>query len=212
VILNIANPVNSGAGMVGRGVTTEGIRSSYDKFIQAQLLGQQQNQVSSAAMDQAWGQIEQVFNEAGSRAFRLLNGTNTGIEDGAQQVNRLAANIADLVIDINNFKPYNDTYGFSRGDEVLRMVGRIMSNTVKEAKEGGFVGHIGGDDFVFIVPRENVEQVCTTIIANFNIICPTCSATRTRRGDITLQRTGWGWCRRCRCSASRSPSFPRTTP
>jgi flagellar hook-associated protein 1 FlgK len=64
IILNIANPVSSGVGMIGRGVVTQGVRSSYDKFIQAQLLGQQQNQGSSAAMDQAWGQIEQVFNEA----------------------------------------------------------------------------------------------------------------------------------------------------
>jgi flagellar hook-associated protein 1 FlgK len=64
VILNIANPVSTASGVIGRGVVTEGIRSSYDKFVQAQLLGQQQNQGSSAAMDQAWGQIEQVFNEA----------------------------------------------------------------------------------------------------------------------------------------------------
>lgn len=73
-------------------------------------------------------------------------------------------------IDINHFKPYNDTYGFSRGDEVLRMLARIMSNAVKESKGEGFVGHIGGDDFVFIVPFENTEQVCKTIIDNFNII------------------------------------------
>lgn len=142
VILNIANPVSTGAGMIGRGVTTEGIRSSYDKFIQAQLLGQQQNQGSSAAMDQAWGQIEQVFNEAQGvglsasmtdyfnawqdvatnpasqpprtvllqKAKALVssaqtmersmldtvNGANTGIIDGARQVNLLATNIADL--------------------------------------------------------------------------------------------------------------------
>lgn len=142
VILNIANPVSSGAGMIGRGVTTAGIRSSYDKFIQAQLLGQQQNQGGSAAMDQAWGRIEQVFNEAKGvglsasltdyfnawqdvaanpasqpprvallqRANALItsartmersmldtvNSINTGITDGARQVNLLAANIADL--------------------------------------------------------------------------------------------------------------------
>ncbi len=73
-------------------------------------------------------------------------------------------------IDINNFKPYNDTYGFARGDEVLRMVARIMSNTVKESKGTGFVGHIGGDDFVFIVPIEDAEPTCQAIIDNFNDI------------------------------------------
>lgn len=72
-------------------------------------------------------------------------------------------------IDINHFKPYNDVYGFTRGDEVLRMLARIMSNSVKETG-GGFVGHIGGDDFVFIIPQERVEKVCTTIIDNFSFI------------------------------------------
>jgi diguanylate cyclase (GGDEF)-like protein len=93
---------------------------------------------------------------------------NTSIQQAIERA--LGKPLAVCHIDINNFKPYNDTYGFSRGDEVLRMVGRIMSNTVKESREGGFVGHIGGDDFVFIVPIDNAEPVCKTIIANFDII------------------------------------------
>jgi len=93
---------------------------------------------------------------------------NTSIQQAIER--SLGKPLAVCYIDINDFKPYNDTYGFSRGDEVLRMVARIMSNTVKESKDGGFVGHIGGDDFVFIVPHAQVEQVCTTMIANFNII------------------------------------------
>lgn len=72
-------------------------------------------------------------------------------------------------IDINNFKPYNDIFGFSRGDEVLRMLARIMFNAVKESG-GGFTGHIGGDDFVFIVPMERAEAVCSTIIDNFTAV------------------------------------------
>jgi GGDEF domain-containing protein len=78
--------------------------------------------------------------------------------------------MAVCYIDVNNFKPYNDAYGFARGDEVLRMVARIMSNTVKESHDSGFVGHIGGDDFVFIVPFEHAERVCKIIIDSFSII------------------------------------------
>jgi diguanylate cyclase (GGDEF)-like protein len=77
--------------------------------------------------------------------------------------------MAVCYIDINHFKPYNDVYGFSRGDEVLRMVARLMFNAVKESG-GGFAGHIGGDDFVFIVPLVQAEPVCKTIIGNFHII------------------------------------------
>ena len=92
---------------------------------------------------------------------------NTSIQRAIE--NALGKPMAVCYIDINHFKPYNDVYGFSRGDEVLRMVARLMFNAVKESG-GGFAGHIGGDDFVFIVPLAQAEPVCKTIIGNFKII------------------------------------------
>jgi diguanylate cyclase (GGDEF)-like protein len=71
--------------------------------------------------------------------------------------------------DLDDFKPFNDKYGFSRGDEVLKMVGRLILNTVKEEQpNNSFVGHIGGDDFVFIVKYEAVGVVSEKIIRNFD--------------------------------------------
>ena len=93
---------------------------------------------------------------------------NTSIQQAIKGA--LGKPMAVCCLDINHFKPYNDTYGFSRGDEILRMVARIMSNTVREANSNGFVGHIGGDDFVFIVPVEQAEPICKTILESFNII------------------------------------------
>ncbi len=94
-------------------------------------------------------------------------------------------------VDINNFKPYNDVYGFSHGDEVIRMVARIISNNVRESG-GGFCGHVGGDDFVFIVPRERGEQVCSTIISNFDQIVKTLfdEPTKERGYYLALNRKG----------------------
>lgn len=92
---------------------------------------------------------------------------NTSIQLAIENV--LGKPMAVCYLDINNFKPYNDVYGFSHGDEVLRMLSRIIFNTVKDSG-GGFTGHIGGDDFVFIVNMERVDSVCTTIINNFNAI------------------------------------------
>ena len=51
--------------------------------------------------------------------------------------------VAVCYVDINHFKPYNDVYGFSHGDEVIRMLARIMANAVRESG-GGFCGHVGG--------------------------------------------------------------------
>lgn len=107
--------------------------------------------------------IQRVFD---NNPLTRLPG-NTSIQQAITRV--IGTPMAVCHIDINNFKPYNDIFGFSRGDEVLRMLARIMFNAVKESG-GGFSGHIGGDDFVFIVPMERAETVCSTIIENFTAV------------------------------------------
>ncbi len=73
--------------------------------------------------------------------------------------------------DLDNFKPYNDRYGFTRGDEIIRMTGRLITNIVKSHDpEHGFVGHIGGDDFVFMVAPEKVGIISDEIVRNFDKI------------------------------------------
>jgi diguanylate cyclase (GGDEF)-like protein len=94
---------------------------------------------------------------------------NTSIIRAIQRVLEAKEEAAVCTVDIDNFKPYNDRYGFSRGDEVILMVARIIANVVEElAREGSFIGHIGGDDFVFIVYRDKVEAVCRKILAHFD--------------------------------------------
>lgn len=74
-------------------------------------------------------------------------------------------------LDIDNFKPFNDRYGFTRGDEVIRMSARVLVNTVRIFPEAqSFVGHIGGDDFVLIVNPAHLDAVCQQIITNFEML------------------------------------------
>lgn len=71
--------------------------------------------------------------------------------------------------DLDNFKPFNDKYGFSRGDEVIKMLGRLILNIVRnEQPTGSFVGHIGGDDFVYIMSPEIIEKTTQKIINIFD--------------------------------------------
>jgi diguanylate cyclase (GGDEF)-like protein len=71
--------------------------------------------------------------------------------------------------DLDNFKPFNDRYGFGRGDELIRMTGRIILNTVKESQsQGFFVGHIGGDDFVIIMKPDLIGKAVENIIERFD--------------------------------------------
>ena len=71
--------------------------------------------------------------------------------------------------DLDKFKVYNDIYGFEKGDEVIREVARILIQVVREV--GGptaFVGHVGGDDFVFIMEDKLIDKACQKIVDNFD--------------------------------------------
>ncbi len=115
-------------------------------------------------------------NLAFVRVSRLAdNNPLTGLPGNTSILRRieeaLHSNLPQAVayVDIDNFKPFNDAYGFSRGDEIIRMLARILVNTVDQyAGPHGFVGHIGGDDFVFICPLEVVEDIAREIIQKFD--------------------------------------------
>ncbi|MBS4059472.1 MAG: diguanylate cyclase [Bacteroidetes bacterium] len=75
--------------------------------------------------------------------------------------------------DLDFFKPFNDRYGFSRGDEVIRMLGRLIFNIVRENQPtNSFVGHIGGDDFIYIMHIDLIESTSKQIIEYYDKIIP----------------------------------------
>ncbi len=98
---------------------------------------------------------------------------NTSIIHKIQDMMDKKQDFALAYADLDNFKSYNDKYGFSRGDEILMMTARIVVNTIR-AFSGieSFVGHIGGDDFVFMVPPDQAESACRILIRNFDAIVP----------------------------------------
>jgi diguanylate cyclase (GGDEF)-like protein len=75
-------------------------------------------------------------------------------------------------LDIDNFKAYNDYYGYIYGDKVIRLTAYIIRDIVFDLVPDGFVGHVGGDDFIYIVPYEKVEIVNSNIIRTFDSIIP----------------------------------------
>lgn len=74
-----------------------------------------------------------------------------------------------LYLDLDNFKAYNDVYGFLKGDEIIKFTADTIVRCIHSyISEGSFVGHIGGDDFVAIISTLYCEEVCQNIIANFD--------------------------------------------
>ncbi len=77
--------------------------------------------------------------------------------------------IAFCLIDIDNFKSFNDRYGYARGNDVIKFTGDVIQNIVIEKISSGFfVGHIGGDDFVTIVPSDKYQVICQAILDEFD--------------------------------------------
>ncbi len=77
-------------------------------------------------------------------------------------------------IDLDDFKAFNDRYGYARGSELIKMTGEVIhraKNTHGDA--GDFVGHIGGDDFVLITSPDSIDVVCQAIISAFDQAAPT---------------------------------------
>ena len=75
--------------------------------------------------------------------------------------------------DLDHFKEFNDRYSYYDGDRVIRILAKILHDVVKGiCAEQGFVGHIGGDDFIFIVPASAVNDTCAEIVFIFDSLVP----------------------------------------
>jgi GGDEF domain-containing protein len=88
---------------------------------------------------------------------------------------RLGENVPFAVCyaDLDFFKEYNDRYSYFEGDRVIRILAKILHDVVKGLEpEHGFVGHIGGDDFIFIVPASRAAEMSQEIVSIFDSLVP----------------------------------------
>ncbi len=88
---------------------------------------------------------------------------------------RLASGVLFAVCyaDLDHFKEFNDRYGYYEGDRIIRLLARILHDVVwGMCGEQGFVGHIGGDDFIAIVLVARMNEVCSEIITVFDALAP----------------------------------------
>lgn len=94
---------------------------------------------------------------------------NIRIQEEIERMVREDRPFAVLYADLDNFKAYNDQKGFVRGDRLIQGAARVVQDAVAElAGTDGFVGHVGGDDFVAVVPPEVVEDAAKRIVERFD--------------------------------------------
>ncbi len=78
--------------------------------------------------------------------------------------------VAAAYVDLDNFKAFNDAYGYARGDHIIISLSRLLQAQVDNV--GGFIGHIGGDDFMMLLPLDHWESVCGQILRSFEVMAP----------------------------------------
>jgi diguanylate cyclase (GGDEF)-like protein len=89
------------------------------------------------------------------------------IERRASELLTKGEKFAVMVIDVDNFKPYNDNYGYSQGDVAIQLLAEVITDIAADYGEGIFVGHIGGDDFVVLSAAEDAKEIGERIIKTY---------------------------------------------
>ncbi len=106
-----------------------------------------------------------------NRRISALTGLPGNVQIHAELKKRLSnkEDFSVLYLDLDNFKAYNDVYGFLKGDQIIEFTAQVITKCIHELfLENSFIGHIGGDDFIAIVPSTDVDEICQSIIANFD--------------------------------------------
>jgi len=89
------------------------------------------------------------------------------IERHASELLAEGEKFAVIVIDVDNFKAYNDIYGYAQGDVAIQLLAEVIADIATVYGEGVFVGHVGGDDFVVLAAPENAKEIGDKIIKNY---------------------------------------------
>lgn len=114
--------------------------------------------------------LEEMYLDA-SPLTRLPGGM--AIENILQKRIDADAPMAFCFLDLDNFKAFNDRYGYANGSEVIKATAHVIENAaINKGTGNDFVGHIGGDDFAIITSIEHYSDICNTIIEDFDKTIP----------------------------------------
>lgn len=145
-------------------ISAEGLEAGADEVV-----------ATKASDRETWLRLELVLRRADRdvsvHPTTRLPGTVQIERDLAERI-RSGEEFAICYADLDHFKEFNDRYGYNNGDKVILLLSRILREIVRALAPTGFVGHIGGDDFIFLVPLSNLEACCDEIVNVFDELIP----------------------------------------
>jgi diguanylate cyclase (GGDEF)-like protein len=107
---------------------------------------------------------QQIMNAKHANPLTLLPGS-VPVNDRIDQLLANKTAFAFAYFDLDNFKPFNDVYGYSAGDDIIKTVAEILTLHISEQQ--GLVGHVGGDDFIVVFTCDDWLERCKHILARF---------------------------------------------
>lgn len=131
----------------------------------------------------------QVRNARYANPLTLLPG-NVPIYEFIDELLARQEKFAVAYCDLDHFKPYNDVYGYGRGDQVLQKVAEILTSHINPTID--FAGHVGGDDFILVFGSEDWQQRCETMLQQFDQAIPSfyTEEDQARHGILAFDRRG----------------------
>jgi diguanylate cyclase (GGDEF)-like protein len=113
---------------------------------------------------------------------------NLSIESRIERALEEGRPLAVLYVDLNQFKAYNDAYGYDSGDRVIKSLARVLVDQVRPGGAADFIGHIGGDDFIALTSPDRMEEAARRICEDFDSVVPSFYSDADRaRGTITAK-------------------------
>lgn len=106
---------------------------------------------------------QQIFNARYANPLTLLPG-NVLIQKRLDQLLEEGEPFVAAYCDLDHFKPYNDVYGYARGDDIIRLLAELLTEA---AGEDDFVGHVGGDDFIVLFRRADCHERVQRLLERF---------------------------------------------
>lgn len=95
---------------------------------------------------------------------------NVPLSEHTREIIEQNRDVTVCYFDLDNFKPYNDIYGYGKGDKVISLTAKTLTEHVDQ--EIDFVGHVGGDDFIILFESKDWRQRCQKILEAFEALYP----------------------------------------